>query len=170
MNTPLLLVSCLALLASLDAPAQAPKEAIPAKPREIEDMFALIPKGDLMKLRGSKQAETIKEINAKIGAAELQKEGTFRITVDSVEPKVFEEGLKGWAVRGKQKLLKAGGATIIVTSWIYVRVDPDKLLAKIRSGRDLVVTGRVAKAELALLQGDNYFTADIHTTTISEGK
>lgn len=78
----------LAFLSTGECPAQAPKAGTAAaktNPREFEEFIKGLPKTDLLKLRGNSQNEAAQELSKKIGAAEVQKEGTFRVAVERVE-------------------------------------------------------------------------------------
>jgi len=157
MKTPLLLVSCLALLVGPDISAQAvkeastpkPKEASTPKPREIQDMLNVVPKSDLLKLRGKTLPDATIEIGQKIMAAEVNKVGTFRITFETVSPEI-NNAEKGWVVTCRQKPVKSGGVSIDIACYVHIREDPEKLLEKMRGGHDLIVTGNVTEAKLGI--------------------
>jgi hypothetical protein len=170
MKTPLVLLSCLALLICPNILAQTNKGESPKKERQIEDILDVIPKNDLLQLRGSKQADAAMEFTQKMRDAELNKEGTFRITVDSVRPHLFEDNVKGWLMHGRFKPIKAGAVTIAVVTHICFRQDPEKLLDKIRPGRDLLITGLVSKSEIVLSNGAPALWVDVQVASFGMAK
>lgn len=164
----------LAFLATGECPAQAPKVGIAAaktKPREFEEFIKGLPKTDLLKLRGNTQNEAAQSLSAKIGSAEVQKEGTFRVAVERVEAMTFPEQTEGgWRVWCKNEPIKQGSVTVNTLAFIYVRKDPEGVLAKARHGQDLTVSGKVNRADITIIDSSPLLTVDIDATSLRAGR
>lgn len=177
MKTHLFVFSCLILGSSLHLLAQAPKEAPknetkPTKPREFADIVKTIPKADLSNLRGNKKADAVIEIGKKLTAAEQGKEGTFRVKVDRVDSWLFQpDNVTGWRIDCANESFKESGVTIGLVAYVYFRQDPEKKLAKLRPGREVVVSGTLSRAGMTLSpNGSPQLNFDIQATSLGEGK
>lgn len=141
-------IQILTLLALLQGAVLA--QSLDDKPREFKEFIEGFAKSDLLKLRGNQKTETAMELSKVLAARELNKTGVFRITVAKVEPRVFPAQKEpGWRVLHAKENLKDGSLSFEVALWAYVRQDPGKVLEKIRPGKDIVVTGKLSRADFS---------------------
>jgi hypothetical protein len=138
----------LSLLLTLPLSAQAPAGGA-GTPREFKDLLKHIPSKDFLKLRGNTKAETAMAMSKDITAKELRQDSTFRMEAGKVEAWPFpQEGITGWRIRCQDEKVKQGSLIITVSAWAYVRLDPDGIIPKIKIGKDVVVTGKISRADL----------------------
>lgn len=151
--------------------AQAPKEtSTPAavKPREFEEFVKNLPKGDLLTLRGNKAVESAMVISRKIEAAELRKESTFRCKVERVEPWQYADSPgKAWRVQVKGERIKHGSVGVDLSAWVHVRSDPAGIMAKVRSGQELIVTGQINRSDITINNGSPALNVDLDATSLT---
>lgn len=137
----------LSLLLTLNLSAQAPAAA--GAPREFKDLLKHIPSKDFLKLRGNSKSETAMAMSKDITAKELRQESTFRMEVGKIEAWPFpEDGISGWRIHCQDEKVKQGITVITVSAWAYVRQDPDGVIPKLKIGKDVVVTGKISRADL----------------------
>lgn len=137
------------LLMTLHLLAQAPAGA--GAVREFKDLLKHIPSKDFLKLRGNTKTETAMTMSKDITAKELRQESTFRMEAGKVEAWPFpQEGISGWRIRCQDEKVKEGSLVITVSAWAYVRQDPEGIIPKIKIGKDVIVTGKISRADITV--------------------
>lgn len=142
----LALLAPLLLLSITEARAQK----APAGVREFKDMLKDIPSKDILKLSGGKKEEVAMEMSKQLTLKEHGKEGTYKGKITSIEVWPFpERGITGWRI-ALQDTFKRGGDTILVWAWVHIHTDPNGVMPKLKVGKEIVVTGKVNRADLSL--------------------
>ncbi|MBL9178571.1 MAG: hypothetical protein JNM65_10935 [Verrucomicrobiaceae bacterium] len=147
MKTLIPQILILSLLLTLPLSAQAPAAA--GAPREFKDLLKHIPSKDFLKLRGNSKSDAAMAMSKDITAKELRQESTFRMEVGKIEAWPFpEDGISGWRIRCQDETVKQGSLVITVSAWAYVRQDPDGVIPKLKIGKDVIVSGKISRADL----------------------
>lgn len=145
-------------------------ENAPGTVRKFKDMLKAVPSKDFGQLYGSKKVEASMAMSKLIAAKELNKEGTFRGTVTSIEPWPFPAlGVTGWRIAVEDSLDQRG-VNISVWVWVQVHTDPNGVIPKIKVGKEITVTGKVTRAEFVASAATPRLNVDLAVPAMSVQK
>lgn len=147
------------------------------KGREVGDVLKHLTDKELMKLR-SGRGEGVKEVSAKLQAAEVSKDTAFVLKVDKMEDWNFpnQGNVEGWRARGISERLRAAGLYIQTNVTLYIKKEaltPEGLdiVKKHRPGKKLLMTGRVSRCDITQLSpGQTQLHIDLQVSSISEAR
>lgn len=160
----------LTLVCLFSALSEGVAENSPATVRKFKDMLKAIPSKDFGQLYGSKKVEASMAMSKLIAAKEVNKEGTFRGTVTGIESWPFpQQGVTGWRL-AVEDVLDQRGVTITVWAWVLVQTDPNGVMPKIKVGKEIIVTGKVTRAEFIASAATPRLNVDLSVPAMSVQK
>jgi hypothetical protein len=131
------------------------------KVRSFKDMLKDIPAKELLKLSGNKKVEVAMELSKQITLRELGKEGAYQGKIGKIEVWPFpEKGITGWRL-AVEDTFKRGGDTINVWAWVYIHTDPEGVVPKLKVGKEILVTGKVNRADLSITDAGPRLNVDL---------
>ena len=147
------------------------------KGREVEDVLKHLTDKELMKLRGGR-GEGIKEVSAKLVAAEVSKDTSFVLKVDGMEDWNFpnQGNVEGWKTRGIPERLRAAGLYIETNVTLYLKKEALtkeglEIVKKHRAGNKLLLAGRVSRCEITQPgAGRTVLNIDLQVSAVSEAR
>jgi hypothetical protein len=126
-------------------------------PREYAAILKAIPQRDSLKLRGANKEDAALELS-KLLTPEIGRTDTYRFKVNSVDRSLFPgEGITGWRIIANDEKVKLGSLSVGVEAYAYVRADPDGLLAKVKRGTVLLVTGTVNACSISARDAPRFY-------------